>query len=1121
MHIIISLVFSIFRKLVSGLKDDSFNLQKNNLKMIEPFTSFKKILFSTLILFLCSTLFSQKTVSGIVTDGLSGETLIGVIVFLKENSGKGVVSDIEGHYLIEVPDEETVIVFSFLGYETQEIKVGSENNIDVTLHEDALQLEEVVITALGIKRQKRELGYSTETFDGQALLLSNAPNVVSALSGKSAGVQVVATNGVDGGTTRFTIRGNNNINANNQPLIVVDGVPLENDPGMTNIGRGVDWGSAINNISPNDIENVNILKGPTASALYGSRGANGVVLITTKRGRKTKGIGINYNVSTKIIQPYYYRDVQNTFGAGGPISLLEPTLPTNDEGGFIYPAETHANNGPYGKATTELFGYYSTGVSWGPKMEGQQVLWWDGVMRSYDPQPDNLKQFFSNGNTTTHNLSFSGGGDYGTVRLSLSRTDHEAIIPNSNYDQTTVNIGSRLDISSKVHADVSLSYINYNRLNSPTLGDNNESSFGKGILYSWPRSYKGLEKEINILPDGTRNNYNGKYPFDFSPPNLWWNTYNNNTVLSRNKLIGALALTYDITPWLNVTGRVGTDFTLNQFETRNKPTDNLGILNGFYANELGKDVVLNNDFLFSAYKDNIFDSKFSTRISFGGTQWSRDRYGFKGESGKWVNPWLFAYNNFEDVLNGPTFEEFRYKKKINSIYAFLNLSYDKFIFLEVTGRNDWTSSLPLNSNAYFYPAASLSFIPTEAFDFEIPWLSFWKIRGAYALTATDTDPYQVDFVYTTGNFGGNQTAALPTTIPPIALKPQQANSYEIGTTIGLFNDKINFDFTYYFIKSFDQILNSPLPSSSGANQIRINTGELENKGFEAILNATVVENRNFFFQTGLNISRNRNVVVSLGEGAKLLELANIWGLNGPAIAVREGEEYGTIVGYDYVYHENGQPILNEEGTTYKISESRVPIGNASPDFIGGWTMRLGWKGLSLTTLVDTKWGGDIYAGSYVIGLQTGQSPETLPERLGEGLPFTDPDGNVRNVGVVLPGVYEDGTTNQEVVHYYSKYIGNTGGWGRFISKPGIKENTWVKMREIALSYKLSDKLTQKTHIFEELTLSLTGRDLFYIYTSLPDGINPEGANGAGNAQGLEWASYPGARSFTLGLNAMF
>ncbi|MEZ4883761.1 MAG: SusC/RagA family TonB-linked outer membrane protein [Chitinophagales bacterium] len=1085
-----------------------------------PFQKWTSIFLSFFLLLCCNFAQAQHTVKGNVTDSESGETIIGANIVI-EGSSTGTITDIEGNYEIEAENSNQSLVFSYIGFESQTIPIAGRQSIEVALVPDTKQLGEVVVTALGIKRQKRELGYSTEKFDGAAITKSDAPNVVNALSGRSAGVQVISPNGVDGGTTRFVIRGNNNINANNQPLIVVDGVPLENQAGLEDIGRGVDWGSAINNINPADIADVNILKGPTASALYGARGANGVVIITTKRGKKQKGIGINYSVQHKIIQPYYYRDVQNVYGAGGPISLLEPKFEVDSEGVNLYPSTTHVNEGPFGKSTNELFGFYSTGVSWGPEMLGQPVRWWDGEIRSYDPQPDNLKQYFDEGSTTTHNISFSGGGEMGTMRVSLTRAEHEAIIPNSEYNQTTVNLGSRLNISSKVQADLSLSYFNYNRLNPPTLGDDNDKSFGKGILYSWPRSYKGLERELNTLPDGTRNDYGGSYPFTFTPPHLWWNTYHQSTTLDRNKLLGALTLNYEITPWLTAMGRVGLDFTLNEFEQRNDPIDALGIQDGFYSNELDRDFVTNNEFLLTANKENLFGSNFNASLSLGGTQWKRTRYGLKGESGEWVSPWLFSFNNYEDELNAPEISEIRYEKQINSVYGFLNLSYSNFLFLELTGRNDWSSALPTNNNSYFYPSASLSFIASEKLQGLPEWWSFWKIRGAYAQTASDTDPFQLDFVYNIGSFGGNQTATLPETIPPIELTPQQANSYEIGTTLGFFDDKVNLDFTYYHIRSYDQILDSPLPNSSGANNIRINRGELENKGFEAILNVQVLKTRDMFLETGINLSRNRNYVVSLGEDASILELANIWELNGPAIAVREGEEYGTIVGYDYVYHENGQPILNDAGTHYLISDSRVPIGNASPDLTGGWTMRLGYKGFTLSTLVDAKIGGDIYAGSYVIGLQTGQSPETLLERQGGGLPYTDPEGNVRNIGVILDGVYADGTPNEEIVHYYFKYVPNKGGWGHFLSSPGVLDNTWVKLREVSLSYDFPDRLLSKSKIFQDLSVSLVGRDLFYIYSSLPDRINPEGGNGAGNAQGLEWASYPGTRSVSLGVRVGF
>ena len=608
----------------------------------------------------------------------------------------------------------------------------------------------------------------------------------------------------------------------------------------------------------------------------------------------------------------------------------------------------------------------------------------------------------------------------------------------------------------------------------------------------------------------------------YSGPHIWWNTFNNNKTLDRNKLIGSIALNYKVTNWLSATGRLGMDFTLNQFETRNNPIDLIGIDEGFYANELGRDQVLNNEFILTATKEEFFNLPIDVRFSIGGSQWERSQYGLRSKTNEWINPWLFALENSRLSTNENPSSEFRYNKKTNSIYSFLNLGYKDFVFVELTGRNDWTSSLPIDNNSYFYPSMSVSFLATEAFDIKSSILNFWKIRGAFAQTASDTDPFQIDNVYDISNFGGNQTASSQGTIPPIALKPQRASSFEIGSTFGLFDDKVNFDITYYYIHSYDQILEAPLPASSGANRIRINTGALENKGFEAILTMNVLQRKDLYWETSLNIGRNRNKVLNLGEsGAEQLELANIWGLNGPAIVVKEGEDFGTIIGYDYVYHENGQPILNESGTHYQFTDNRVPIGNASPDLTGGWSNRIGYKGFQLSTLIDTKWGGDIYSGSYVTGLQNGQSPTTLIERQGGGLPYTDPEGNVRNIGVVLPGVYENGVENDQVVHYLLKYIPNSGGWGRWLSTPGVLDNSWIKLRELTLSYSFDDQISQKMKFFQSLTVSIVGRDLGYLYSSLPDKINPEGNNGSGNAQGLEWASFPGVRSIGFSINATF
>ncbi len=1106
----------------------------------------KKILLTlTVLFFLVSNITAQElTVSGRIISEEDVMGLPGVSIIIK-GTLVGTVTDIDGGFSLSGVKSTDTLMITYMGYVSQEIVVGKQQVFNIFMKVSANELGEVVVTALGVVRQQREIGYSTQKIDVEIVAQSNTPNVLDAIIGRSAGVNVMQGDGVDGGSTRITIRGNNNLSGNNQPLIVVDNVPMENTPGLTSIGRGTDWGNAIGDINPLDIENYTVLKGGAASALYGSRGANGVILITTKRGKKEKkGIGVTYNFTEKIIQPYRYREVQNTYGHGGPISFTPPSFPMNGDT-LLYPGiygtdDLILNQQGETSSSAAEFGYYGSAVSWGPKMEGQQVKWWDGKMRSYSPQPDNYESTFHTGYTQTHNISAAGGSEVGTMRVSITRQDHNAIIDNSDYDRTTINLGASLKISDKVRADLSFSYINYNRLNSPVLGEDG-NSFSKGYLYSWPRSYQGIDKENYAYDDGSQNPQEG-YPFYYVNPHLWWNYYNNNTTMKRDKYLGALTLTYDITSWLNILGRVGRDFTIEQLETHNYPTDVIGLNEGYYGKSMSRTSSDIYEAFINAEKENIFNSKINTKIMLGTSRWNYDYYKISGHSGTWYYPNMYMFSNFTETTyttdeNGNTIidkpgnlassmvagEGIR-RERNNSVFSFINLSYDNYLFVELTGRNDWSSTLPPGDNSYFYPSISVSFIASEAFNIQdkAHWMNFVKLRGGIAQTATDTDPYQLEFYYNTSFFGGEQMSSFPDTIPPYNLTPQRVNAYEAGINLGFFENRIDFDFTYYHTYSHSQILPGlPIPVSSGAPGITINEGVLTNRGYEIVLNAVPIQTRNVLFKTGINLSRNRNYVVSLGDYAEIFPLADIWGLNGPAMALGEGDEYGTIYGYDYVYHENGHPIVNDEGTKYLITDTRVPIGNASPDFVGGWYTELYYKGFRLGTLVDTKWGGDIYAGSYVIGLQTGQSPETLIEREGGGLPYTDPVGNTSNIGIMLDGVYADGTPNDKVVHYYYKYLPNAGGWGKFISTPGIIENTWVKMREISLSYSFPQKLMGKTKVFQSLKISVVGRNLFYIYTTLPDKINPEGVMGSGNAQGFEWASMPSTRSITFGLNVTF
>ncbi|MBK8847046.1 MAG: SusC/RagA family TonB-linked outer membrane protein [Bacteroidetes bacterium] len=1069
---------------------------------------------------------AQSTVQGTVygADDKQPLPFVTVAVYATTN---GTITDVAGKFSLQSVKTTDTIIFSFVGYETLRLPAQLGGNMQVYLTTNRKQLGEVVVTALGVSRQKRELGYATEKIGGNEIQQSNAPNIINALSGKAAGVQVTNPDGVDGGTTRITIRGNNSIDGNNQPLIVIDGMPMNNDPGLTDIGRGRDWGSAINNINMADVEDINVLKGGAASALYGSRGANGVILITTRKGRKHKGIGASYTMMYKTMRPFRYREVQNKYGGGAPRADLGS--PDFEYGSDSVPMTPSLSTDP-------KFGYPGTAVSWGPAYNGEYIRWWDGKMRAWEAQPDNLRLPFRNGQNVMHNVSVEGAGDAGSMRFSFSRNTNTPIIYNSNFSQTTISTNTTMKVTDKVTLGLALSYALFDRLNSPLQGDD-ANSINKALLYSWPRSYLGEDLDAYALSNGTQNPNIG-YPYNYIDNNIWWNYFNNNTTLNRNKLIGGLTLNYNISKWLSLSCLTGLDNTSDEYETKNKPTDLIGLQDGYYAQQLQRDRSVNGEWLLTAKKDSLFRKPINVSWSLGGSSWSRNMQNVRAQSGRWYFPNWYSLSNFTPTIYGTDADgnvtvaslgddpatllpvtNF-YRKRINSFYSFMNVSLHDYLFLQVTGRNDWSSTLPQNANSYFYPGASLSFILSDALKWSNKILSFCKVRGGAAQTATDTDPYQTEFYYKTSLYGGQQASSFPAVIPPISLKPQRVNSYEIGTSLGFFKDFITLDLTYYYKYAFDQIIRTPVPTSAGAATALINEGIISNKGVEIILNATVIQRNNFSIKTGLNYARNRNTVVSLGDYADTYILADIWGENGPQIALQEGDDFGTIVGWDYVYKDE-KPVVSDDGTRYLLTPTRVPVGNASPLFIGGWNTAWRYRSLTLSTLIDTKWGGDIYSGSYVTGLQTGQSPATLEERDGGGLPYTDANGNITNTGVILEGVHADGTPNTTVVNYIYKYMPNAGGWGNFLTKPGIVENTWVKFREVTLAWQLPARMVQRTRVLQDMSIAFTARDLFYIYTTLPDNINPEGTIGAGNAQGLEWGALPGVRSFTVSINARF
>ena len=1123
----------------------------------------KSILICTLLCFCVAIAAAQqRTITGTVR-GVNGTPVADATVLIK-GSSKGVASDAKGNFSIDVAGPKSVLEISSINFKSKVITVGQSNHLDIVLEEGTGTLNEVVVTALGIKREVKSLGYSNQKVTGNDIIKADPPNIAQGLIGKAAGLNISVPTGVEGSSTRIVIRGNNSLTGNNQPLIVVDGVMVDNEPILpqgqnlsaqnllgnnTDVRstQGTDYGSFLNTINPDDIESINVLKGPTAAALYGARGANGVLLITTKKGGKEKGLGLTYNFSDRWNDPYRFVKLQNEYGSGMTETLYSANPAFyQDANGKNRQFNENDQYGPHsvvpgGGNFYGIIGFPGDGASWGPKMQGQPLIWWDGVTRPYTANPNIFKSFYKTGNTTTHNVSFSGAGDVGSLRVSYTRTSNDAITYNSNSTQNVFNIGSSINVSKKVKVEATASYTNLNRLNVPNttgydLSGNAIPSPGYITMYGLPADYKAIERSLYLNPDGSKNttlDANAPYP-SMGMQDYWWNTLQNNTTFTQNQLLGSVKLSADILPWLNATGHTGIDYYTNQFETKNKPTDAQGLTNGSYSNDLAKVTTVNLDGLLTAHKNNLFKD-FDASLSAGASHYHNKLYDlYANNPGPFLYPFSYNLTNYAGTNPFPKPSENRSESEINSVYGILNLAYKKYLFLELSGRNDWSSTLPAADLSFFYPSANLSFVFTDALKMDgiKNWLSYGKLRFAASQSANGTIPYQTIFNYLQPGLGGFTTGlAVPSTLPALALQPQKSRSYEIGTDLGFFDNLINLNFTYYNIYSYDQILPVNIATSSGADGVFINTGALRNKGIEFIVNAKIIDKKNFGWDISINGAHNENKVVSISPGVNQIPLGSWFGGDGVSMNARVGDQYGTIYGYDYQYL-NGQKVVNlikdnngnVIGSQYATDTiGIVKIGNATPKLTGGISNTFTYKNFSLYVLTDFKIGGQIWSADYSSLMGQGEAPETVWERDGHGLPYTFPDGTKANVGVILPGVTSDGKANTAVVNSWWKYAANYQSWSNvpLVRSNAIFTNSWGKLREVALTYRLPQNLVKSTVIFQNLSVSLIGRDLFYLFNNLPDRLNPEGINGTGNTQGIQWAQLPGVRSFGISVKAGF
>lgn len=1121
-----------------------------------------------------------KQITGVVRDALSNATIPGVTVMVKGTS-KGTSSNAEGRFTMEA-SEGDVLVFSAIGFKATEITVGADNTYTVSLETDEKGLSEVVVTALGVKRSPRSLGYAVQNVKGNEITIAQAPNIAQGLQGKVAGLQISsASGGVEGGSSRMVVRGNTTLTGDNRAMIVVDGVPINNDPinsnGLNSGGGALglkpgadissynDWGTGLNFINPEDIESVTVLKGPAAAALYGARGGNGVIMVTRKKGTQRKGLGLDYSFSTRKTQVYEYLDFQNDFGSGLVGSLWtadqQKQFPVNGAGkrhqigtySGTYAAGDY-KTGAYGflpyDNTTQAWDLFSfpSGLSWGPKFDNQNILWYDGVERPYSAQPNNWRDFMPDGNVNQHNVSLSGGGEYGTVRISYTRDDSKANIPNSKYNSNTFNLGSSIKVSKMLTADVTASYISYYRLNTPPVGS---GSYLAGMSYAATRDYRpDVDRMNTYTPQGARKDAENtsnfpagspKYPFYSYMTNAWWNIDNNNTELRRNQLLGGIRLTANLTDWMTLTGQGSIDNSSDGTEVREYPKNIQGT-DGAYKEATSRNLSRNLTAMLRLHKEGLWHKDFNASITGGAEQYYRNDYTVSASTkGQFLSPYTFSLKNGTEQPEAP--QEIRYAKKINSGFGFLDLSFRNYLYLQVTARNDWSSTLAKEYNSYFYPSANLSYVFSDGISGireSMPWLSFGKLSLSYAETGSDTDPYSIFNLLYVNNINGQAAQTYQPTLKLPDVKPQRSRQYELGLQLGFLDNRVNVELTGYTMKTYNQIITGTLPQSSGFTSIVLNRGSMGNKGLEFVINATAVRTKDFTWTIGLNGAHNSNKILSLDEGADNIPIGNFFGGSGISTRLKVGDKYGTLYGKDYTYL-NGQKVVKRavnpqsqlpltytvNGTTYYagtewvLTPTEVPIGNATPWMTGGISNTFRYKDFSLYVLADAKLGGDTYFGTYAAAMGNGLLQETVKERNGGGVPLVYPDGTQSNTGIIFDGVFADGKQNTDVVAAPWYYLKTYTSWNHLgvPRSASVFENSWMKLRETALTYQLPGSVVRKTKVFQALSLSLIGRDLFYIFTTIPKGLNPEGVNGIGNQQGIEYSSMPRIRSFGFTVKA--
>jgi len=1085
----------------------------------------------------------KRTITGVVNDN-NGKPVPSATVSVKGTT-QSVVTDENGRYSITVDKDNAVLVFSSVSFTSKEIAVGSSATLNASLETSAGDLTEVVVTSLGISKKQKALGYAVSTIKAEDITLTGSPNFGAALYGKAPGVRIGATPGGATSAVNITIRGINSITGKNQPLIVMDGVPIRDGEVKNNNYWGDQRlrGNGLLDINPEDIDNISILKGASAAALYGSEAVNGVVLITTKSGKGKKGFSIDVNANTSFDKVAFLPRYQNVRGAGAPLNISNGG---QDDAGFVY----YDVDGDGVKETRGILGY---SINFGPKFDGKPTMAWDGVIRPYEAQKDNYAGLFQTAQNSSINIALTQASENSNVRFSLTRQDNEGVSLGAKNSKNIANLNSTFRLGKKFSTDLLINYINQHTGNRPYSIDRMMNNF-TGMIgrfdnadwylnkYKTSKGYRYVRGTNQSLTPAENIIYNG---FKGDIADYVWRVNEHNEDEYSNRVIASLTNNWQIINNLKLRARIATDFTSQRTESRQSTEVPLAFGNsGYFGLTSYTNNILYGDVLLTYSKRLTPDFELSVMGGYTATE-------EKGTTvSRGTNGGLSTENLFDIAasVNTPNSGSSRYSLVKDAFLGTVNLNYKEYLFVEGTVRRDRTSTMNPNNNSFVYPSVNSGFIVSDAFNLPA-FINYAKIRASWGIVGNYPDIYGANIAYNQNTLGVQAVGGQPvlyTTLPSSfgndAIRPEEKHEIEFGLETEFLNKRLRLDISYYNAQIRDQILPLTIPASSGATSVLTNIGTLRNKGIEISITGTPIRTKNFRWEAGVNFSQNKNVVEKLSSGSNELLHADYDG-NAAQLKSVVGQPMGDFYAHPVATDAKGELIVDPNGM-YKVDPDKmVKIGNAMPKVVGGIFNTFTYKGFTLDALLDFRIGGYVMPTAINWMISRGLLEESLNymDKAHGGLSYYEdasgtriqtnaaqgPNGEkVYEDGMLLPGVKADGSTNDYIAssadYYWTVY-----NWGGPQYSPNtryelyIKKNSYVKFRELSLGYSLPVSLAKKIGA-KKLQLSVFGRNLFYLYRTLKDLDAEQTVAGSRWYQSLtNVGTNPSTRTFGVMLRASF